>query len=256
MKKLFSVLLAVALMASMVMSASAATNLLSGANIYANDTNFATLTDNGDGTYTVVTTKGWDSATDAAYGMAIETQMTGVDLTATPYVNLKLKSDVPFRFTLLDKNAAGEAKWIGFGNEFFNTVFPSGTEAPSTAPENAFFPAGEYDCAAFLKGYYDWKTNNDKLTGYDPANANVTAFYLETLEPGTVTVSGLTLAAGEDDNSSDNGGSNNNSSNNNNSSTNDNPKTGDTEVFALTIVALAAAAVVALSVVSKKAKSR
>ncbi|MBQ4617624.1 MAG: hypothetical protein IJB27_04540, partial [Clostridia bacterium] len=39
-------------------------------------------------------------------------------------------------------------------------------------------------------------------------------------------------------------------------SSNKNPNTGDTEVFALTIVVLAAAAVVTLSAVSKKAKSR
>ncbi|MBQ3068994.1 MAG: hypothetical protein IJD01_03495 [Clostridia bacterium] len=259
MKKLLSIVLAIALMASMSMTAFAATDLIANATqIGGNNADYATVTDNGDGSYTVVVTKDANADFSEAYGLAVEQFMSDVDLTKTPYVDIKLESDVPFRITMLDKNAAGETKWISFAGEFFNTVYPVDQEAPSTVPENNFFPAGEYDCRAFLKGYYDWKTNNDKLEGYDPASANITAFYIELQKAGTLTLSKLALTeeepTGEEDTGSD---TQTTTTKKQSSSKDDNPKTGvESDAIALAVVALAAAGVVTLSVVSKKAKSR
>lgn len=263
MKKLLCVVLAVAMMSVMAFSASAAetVDLLDSAaaqeKVYANHAENATMTANDDGSYTVVVSKDATADYSEAYGLAVEPFLTGVDLTATPYMQLKLSCDAPFRITLLDKNAAGETKWISFGSEFFNTVVAEGSEAPSTPPADNFFPAGDYDCFAFLQGYYDWKTNNENLDGYDASEANITAIYIELQKAGTLTVEKMDLAAtdgSEGGDETDETAAKTTAADKDS----DSKKTGDsTQAVTFAVVAVAAGAVVTLSVVaSKKAKAR
>jgi len=270
MKKLLSIVLAVAMMSVMAFSASAAdVDLLAGAqSIYANDEAKATMTQKDDGSYEVVVTEGASADFSAAYGLAIEPMMTDIDLTDTPYLVVNMTCDSPFRITLLDRGDAGD-KWVSFGSEFFNTFVAEGSEAPGTAPENNFFPAGTYNCHAFFKGYYEWQANNGG-TGFDPTAANITAIYIELLEPGTLNVSKMALSATEtgdgttggdenkDDNKEETKATTTTKKNANKDDSTDSAKTGDvSEAIVFAAAAIVAGAVVTMTVVaSKKAKSR
>ncbi|MBR5134146.1 MAG: hypothetical protein IKV35_00960 [Clostridia bacterium] len=255
MKKLLSIVLAVAMMSVMVFSASAADiDVLAQCGegkIYANDATYATMTANEDGSYEVVVTKDASADYSTAYGLAIEPFMSNVDLTKTPYLQVELTCDAPFRITLLDRGPSGD-KWISFGSEFFNTFVAEGSEAPSEAPANNFFPAGTYDCYAFFAGYYTWQANNGG-TGFDPAAANITAMYIELKEAGTLKLSKMTLSeteTGEADGDDANTGTEDDST--------EPPKTGDvSESIVFAAAMIAAGAVVMMTVIAtKKAKSR
>ena len=101
MKKLLSIVLAVAMMSVMVFSASAADiDVLAQCGegkIYANDATYATMTANEDGSYEVVVTTDASADYSTAYGLAIEPFMSNVDLTKTPYLQVELTCDAPFR---------------------------------------------------------------------------------------------------------------------------------------------------------------
>lgn len=194
-KSILSVVLCLAMLLTMLtsafaMSAQAATvmNLLVAP--YANDTNYATVTVE-NGVATAVVTEPWNQESNLAYGMAIEPILTKINLNQTPTVALALESDVPFRITMLDRSEAGD-KWISFGAEFYNSIVANGAEVPAAAPENGFFPAGTYDCTAYLAGVYTWKTD-EGVAGWDVTNANITALYIELQEAGTLSLSKLEL---------------------------------------------------------------
>lgn len=265
MKKLLSIVLAVAMMSVMAFSASAASvDILANCDegkIYANNADYATMTVKGDGSYEVVVTEGASADFSTAYGLAIEPFMTGIDLTKTPNLEVEMTCDAPFRITLLDRNEAGDSKWISFGSEFFNTFYAEGTEAPGTAPENNFFPAGTYNCHAYLAGFYTWQANNGGV-GYDPANANITAMYIELLEPGTLTLSKMVLAAegeeGEEEGDKEETKTTTTTKKNaSKDDSTDSAKTGDvSEAIVFAAAAIVAGAVVTMTVLaSKKAKN-
>ncbi len=194
-KSVLSVVLCLAMLLTMLtsafaMSAQAATvmNLLVAP--YANDENYSTVTVE-NGVATAVVTAPWNQETNLAYGMAIEPMLTNINLMQTPNVALALESDVPFRITMLDRGDAGD-KWISFGTECYNSIYPNGGEPATAAPEGGFLPAGSYDCTAYLAGVYTWKTD-EGVAGWDVTNANITALYIELQEAGTLSLSKLEL---------------------------------------------------------------
>ncbi len=277
MKKLLSIVLAVAVLSTMAFSmvgfqASAAEDINLLQNCGSNDESKATVTASGNG-YVIEANTAFDSASNLAYGMAVEPAIKGFDMSTQGYVHMNITAEVPFRITLLDRSDAGD-KWISFGNEFFNTIVTVGSEAGTEAPENGFFAAGTYNCVAYLGGVYSWKTNNGEA-GWDIKNTNITAFYIELKDAGKVTVDMMKLSDKAEYDGTVAGGTAGGDTNNNTTAANgattttakkggattttaSNAKTGDTSNAVLfVVVAAVAAGVVTLSVVaSKKAKSR
>ncbi len=198
MKKLLSVMLAVVMLVSVgCLNASASeVNLFANNAVYSNDQTGAncTVTPGANGSFEAVVTKAWDSVTDSAYGFAIQPDLKGVDLTGM-YVHLSITSDTPFRISQLDRADAGD-KWISYSSEFFNSVIPVGVEGPGTEDmlvEGKFFPAGTYNCVAYLGGVYQWKTDNGEA-GWDIKNANITAIYVEAMNAGTMKLNMMKLS--------------------------------------------------------------
>lgn len=267
MKKLFAVVLAVAMMATMGFSAFAAesVNLIPADKVASNDAK-ATVTANADGSITVTTTEAWGgTGNDIAYGAAIELFITNIDVTKTPYIHLDIDADVPFRITQLDRNDdedKSDTKWISYGQEFFNTIIPAGGEDPGTTYEGNFFPAGDYQCSAFLQGYYNWKHDNEGLANYDPTQANIIALYVELKEVGSITINQMNLSDSEtfvalEGETTPTVDPNGDGDNTNNGGSTPNPSTGDnTNAIVFAVVAALAAGVVTLSVVSKKVRAR
>ncbi len=155
-----------------------------------NNTQYATVNTNSDGSVTTTVTEPWNSSRDDAYGMAITTFLNGYDAAKTPYAHVDIVCDVPFRVSILDRSPTGayDDRWITFGSEFFNTFVANGGTALSSTPEGQFFPAGSYQCAVFLKGVYDWKR-------WDPAAANAAYIYIELKQPGTATLNTFKLSS-------------------------------------------------------------
>ena len=295
MKKLLSIVLAVVMMATLVVSASAEdVNLLTKGTCGAN-TDKATVTTAADGSVEVVVTAGVD-AQNNGHGLAVEPAMTGLNVKkdgGTGFIHLVMESDTPFRVTMLDRGAAGD-KWISFGGEFFNVFVPTGfTFADPAAPTIAealedgkeFMKAGSYDVYLYVGGIYEWKANNGEADKYDPTNANITALYFEAKNPGKFTIKKMDLVASQPEEGGDSGDSGDNGTTGGDSNTNDqggntaattttaaqttttvkkaatdttdSAKTGDvSNAIVFVVVAAAAAGVVTMSAVSKKSKAR
>ncbi len=292
MKKLLSVVLAVVMLATFVVSASAADeNLLTKGSAGPN-TDKATVTTGADGSIEVVVTAGVD-AQNNGHGLALEPAMTGVNVKkdgGTGFIHLVMESDTPFRVTMLDRTAGKDDKWISFGGEFFNVFVPEGTtfanpDAPTIqeALEDGkeFMKAGKYDVYLYLGGVYEWKANNGEADKYDPTNASITALYFEAKNPGKFTIKEMTLTSndGSGEGDGDQGGDTTTTtaptaSGDSNTATTtaaqttttvkkpagnttDSAKTGDvSNAIVFVVVAAAAAGVVTMSAVSKKSKAR
>jgi len=291
MKKLLSIVLAVVMMASMVVSVAAAEHKQLVVGPASNDESLATVKTEGNAVVVDVK-KEWNKDTDAAGGVALSPAITNFDMTNMGYVHIDIKSEVPFRIALLDR-AGGDVKdkWITFTNEFFNSIEPkdkASDETPGTMEDlvdGKFFPAGEYQCVAFLGGVYSWKTNNGEA-GWDIKKTNITGIYVEGQKPGKITINQLTLsdatafeaqsgAPADAPSGGDQGGTTGGDSNTNTptttkapaattttvkkaaNTTGDSAKTGDvSNAIVFVVVAAAAAGVVTMSAVSKKSKAR
>ncbi len=273
MKKCLSVLLAVVMLASYTcfgVSAAEEVDLLKNGAV-ANNSEGCTVSQLSDGGYEAVVTKAWDSTTDVAYGFAIEPGVTSTDMTGM-YVHMSIVSDVPFRISHLDRNDAGENKWITYTSEFFNSVVAKGKGEGTLdmLVNEKFFPAGTYECVAFLGGVYTWKTNNNEA-GWDVTNGNITGLYIEAMEAGTMKLNSLKLssdstfsgAASSDTNDATTKGQNTTTAKKttttkkNVGGKEDGANTADVSKAALFVmVAVVAGTAVTLSVVSSKAKNR
>lgn len=273
MKKLMSVLLAVVMLASFGcfgVSAASDVDLLKHG-VVSNNNDFCTVSKMSDGGYEAVVTKAWNSTTDAAFGFAVEPQVTGTDMTGM-YVHMSIVSDVPFRISHLDRSA-GVDKWIVYTGEFFNSVYPKGASGGTVESlvNEKFFPAGTYECVAFLGGVYNFKTENGEA-GWDIKNADITGLYIEAMEAGTMKLNSLKLST--DTEFSGKPVEDNNAPNPEKKTTTakkttttkkagandvkeDGANTGDVSKAALFLmVAAVATTAVTLSVVSSKAKNR
>jgi len=272
MKKILSVMLAVVMLASYFcfgVSAAEEVDLLKNG-VVPNNGEGCTVNQLSDGGYEAVVTKAWDATTDVAYGFAIEPGVTSTDMTGM-YVHISIVSDVPFRISHLDRNAAGENKWITYTSEFFNTVVAKGKGEGTVdmLVNEKFFPAGTYECVAFLGGVYKFKTDND-IAGWDITDGNITGLYIEAMEAGTMKLNSLKLSsdstfsgAASSDNDATTKGQNTTTAKKttttkkNVGGKEDGANTGDASKAALFVmVAVVAGTAVTLSVVSSKAKNR
>ncbi len=288
MKKLLSIVLAVVMMATLVVSASAAeTNLL--VNVESNNAEKATVTQ--DGNSWVIDVKAPVDAQNNGFGASIAPKLEGVNVDkdngGTGFIHMDIVAEVPFRLTMNDSN---NGAWISFGGEFFNAMTPEGfafsnPDAPKIdellVDGKEFFPAGTYKCSIYLGGVYTWKAKEDP-TKWDASKANLTAFYLEGQKAGKITVNQFTLTdaaeyssevgetpSGDNNDQTTGGDSNTNTATTTTkaqttttvkkpaATTGDSAKTGDvSNAILFVVVAAAAAGVVTVSAVSKKSKAR
>lgn len=228
------------------------TNLLTNGSTNGSNGESTVTFDEATGSYKVNVTTAWDSSTNIAYGMQVAADLNGIDLSGK-YLHVGIKSDVPFRITTLDKSDAGN-KWILLCNEFYNVIGPVGQDPIGSCPEGSFFPAGEYEICVAYHGIYDWQTSQG-TAGWDTKNANLNGIYFEAKTAGSFTVSTLKLSA--EPTFSATPGTNTGEAAGNDDVTTGNPGTGDnTQAIVFMVIAMAAAGVVTLSAVAKKAKSR
>lgn len=229
-----------------------------------------------DGTYTVKVNKGFDAATNVAYGMQVAAGLKDFDLGATTNLHIKIESDTPWRLTTRDSEID---KWFGLEDNFGDCGTGNTPEA-----DTGFYPAGSYEICVDYGSIYSWNANNGNPE-YDPTSATLDGIYIEAKNPGTMKISTLKLsganafsytagtftgeAAGNDsvvdkdgltgeviDQGSQGASGGTTTKNNGGAAGGNSANTGDVSDAALFIViAAAAAAVVTLSVVSKKAKS-
>lgn len=236
MKKLLSIVLAIAMMMTMAFAASASTaNMLEG-----------TLEVSGDGTATGEYKDGVLTITSTGEGGSVGIVGPGeYDAATLKYVHLAIESDVPFIISMYD---GANEKWLTSNGDFFPQFGLDAGDKPA--------PAGKYELSLYTNGCYTW--DGSAL----PATVAMSAIYIEPKAAGTITVTTLGLSDQEEfaaggNNSGSNDDTKTTTTKKQSSSKDDNPKTGvESDAIALAVVALAAAGVVTLSVVSKKAKSR
>ncbi len=193
MKKLLSIMLAVVMLAgALSVSVSASVNYNLMHEVYSNNTDYCQVIDNGDGSYTANVAQGWNSGTDVAYGMGIDSFMTHIDLTGL-YLHCGIESDVPFRITTLDDGSAVGQKWIGLANEFYNVIGPVGEGPIDYLPEGSFFPAGKYEICVNYGSIYQWQTSQG-TAGWDVTDGGIRSVYIEAKDPGSFTVNTLKLS--------------------------------------------------------------
>ena len=140
-----------------------------------------------DGVYTVNVTKGFDAATNVAYGMQVMAQLKDFDLSATTNIQVAIESDTPWRLTTLDAEINA---WFGYGANFATVKDVNGTD--QTPDTNGFYPAGKYELCNDYGSIYTWNAKSDPK--FDVSSACLDGIYIEAMNPGTMKISTLKLS--------------------------------------------------------------